>query len=230
MRKDLNWMKMLFCYSEELLKFTLNATCNTLPSPDNLRRWGFKADLTCGLCGNPNVTLNHILAGCAWVRCVENNMPREDRFTWRHNCLLLEIATALATYITEVNLLPLQKSEPFPRIRFVRAGDPKPATPNGPPSISGLLSRARDWLFDFDLPEYTSPSYAIPHCVAITAARPDGFIISHDIKHIILLELTSPLEENIKLWNQRKTDKYSDIQPEPGWMLDVVAFEVGAKG
>ena len=63
MAKDLTWGKMLFQYSDRLLKFVLNAQLNTLPSPDNLRRWNRYKDGACGLCGTKGVTLAHILAG-----------------------------------------------------------------------------------------------------------------------------------------------------------------------
>jgi len=41
------------------------------------------------------------------------------------------------------------------------------------------------------------------------------------------------LEENIKTWNARKTDKYKSqvaAIAENGWKIDVLALEVGAKG
>jgi hypothetical protein len=69
----------------------------TLPTPDNLRRWNIAKNVICGLCGNREVTLSHVLAGCHWVRNIENNFQREDRYTWRHNNVLL----ALANYISE---------------------------------------------------------------------------------------------------------------------------------
>ena len=79
MVKHLTWNKLLTGYSEKLLKFVLNSNLQTLPSPDNLRRWKIATNATCGLCTRPNATLSHILAGCPWVLSVENKMDREDR-------------------------------------------------------------------------------------------------------------------------------------------------------
>ena len=39
MKGDLSWNKILFELSERMLKFVLNGTMLTLPSPDNLWRW-----------------------------------------------------------------------------------------------------------------------------------------------------------------------------------------------
>ena len=36
---DLSWKKVLYGYSSRLLRFLINVRSNTLPSPDNLRRW-----------------------------------------------------------------------------------------------------------------------------------------------------------------------------------------------
>jgi len=44
MQRDLSWTTILHQYSDRLLKFVLNAQQNTLPSPDNLRRWNLKKD------------------------------------------------------------------------------------------------------------------------------------------------------------------------------------------
>ena len=68
MRNDLGWNSLLHDYSDRLLKFVVNMQTNTLPTPDNLRRWTLKKNVECGLCGQKEVTLSHILAGCKWVR------------------------------------------------------------------------------------------------------------------------------------------------------------------
>ena len=48
-----------------------------------------------------------------------------------------------------------------------------------------------------------------PHDVAVTGHRPDGFLISRQTKICIILELTVPLEENIKSRHVKKTEKYN---------------------
>jgi len=101
MRKDLSWRAILHDYSQRLLKFLLNAQSNTLPSPDNLRRWNLKKNVPCGLCGFKEATLSHILAGCHWVRNSENKLDREDRYTWRHNNLISHFAKVLRDHLSK---------------------------------------------------------------------------------------------------------------------------------
>ena len=126
MQKDLTWQKLLYSYSDALVKLCLNATTNTLPSPDNLRRWAKAKDCHCGLCGR-DATLNHILAGCPFVRDCENKRSIEDRYTWRHNCILNEIAKHVAEFISEVNSssIPLAAAK-SKKQRFIKAVAPVP--------------------------------------------------------------------------------------------------------
>ena len=48
MKKDLSWKAILYDYSQRLLKFLINAQSNTLPSPDNLKRWSLNKNILCG--------------------------------------------------------------------------------------------------------------------------------------------------------------------------------------
>ena len=72
MQHDLSWRQMLHQYSDRLLRFVLNQRLNTLPSPDNLRRWGQAQLQKCMLCGKVGATMAHILAGCPWVLMSEH--------------------------------------------------------------------------------------------------------------------------------------------------------------
>jgi hypothetical protein len=54
--------------------------------------------------------LSHILAGCTWVRIVENKLPREDRYT-RHNNILLLLAKAISEQIKLSNASRLGSRE-----------------------------------------------------------------------------------------------------------------------
>ena len=76
MKSDFRWNTLLYDYSDRLLKFVVNSQTNTLPTPDNLRRWGLKRNVACGLCGKKEVTLSHVLGGCDWVRETENKFRR----------------------------------------------------------------------------------------------------------------------------------------------------------
>src|SRR5690349_22008008 len=93
--------------SDRLLKLLVNAIPGWFPSPDNLRRWKCEGEHSCGLCGKVNATLAHILCGCFWVREMENKSGREDRFTWRHNCILAILAKAIREKIKQLNGSPI---------------------------------------------------------------------------------------------------------------------------
>ena len=66
-----------------VLKFAINAGINTLPTFDNLRRWGKRVNDRCPFCGNVQ-TLAHVLNICSVAL-------EQGRFTWRHNSVLLSI-------------------------------------------------------------------------------------------------------------------------------------------
>ena len=79
--------------------------------------------------------------------------------------------------------------------------------------ILGLLSAARDWVADFDLPSFRTgdSSFAFPYDVCATPLRIDSYIISRSTKICIAgPELTAPMEENIMKWNQIKKQKYQN--------------------
>ena len=120
MYKDLTWQKLLYQCSDRLVKFLVNAIPNWLNTPDNLRRWNIKGDHKCDLCGRRYATLGHILGGCPWVPNVESTFPYENRYLWRHNCVLLILARAIQEKIAEVNKSPPRPS--IPPISFVKAG------------------------------------------------------------------------------------------------------------
>ena len=63
-----------------VLKFAINAGINTLPSLDNLKRWGKRVNDRCPFCGNIE-TLAHILSNCSTALT-------QGRLTWRHNSVL----------------------------------------------------------------------------------------------------------------------------------------------
>ena len=58
-------------------------TLNTLPSFDNLKRWGKRVSDRCPFCGNTQ-TLLHILSNCQVAL-------NQGRYTWRHNSVLANV-------------------------------------------------------------------------------------------------------------------------------------------
>ena len=68
-----------------MAKFAVNAGLNTLPSADNLKRWGKRTSDLCTVCNlHMKQTLNHILSYC-------NAALEQGRYTWRHNSVLRTI-------------------------------------------------------------------------------------------------------------------------------------------
>jgi hypothetical protein len=230
-RKDLTWKKML-SYQPNLLKWTLNATANTLPSPDNLRRWNQSKDACCGLCGAKHATLNHILAGCSWVNSFELKLPKSSRFKWRHDCVLAVIAKALREKVKSANV---GKREILPySICFVRAKE-VPKKKKVPLRREHFLDAATDWMVLADLPaeHKQGRDFIFPQVVALTSYKPDVVIYSLSSKKCIVVELTSPVEENIEHWHKEKHAKYKkELVPNrnKGWTIELCIVEVGAKG
>ena len=74
------------------LSFILRAASDTLPTPLNLRRWKIQCGAKCPLCGNSRPTVAHILNGCPVAF-------EQGRYTWRHDCVLSTITSALRRYI-----------------------------------------------------------------------------------------------------------------------------------
>jgi hypothetical protein len=90
-------------------------------------------------------------------------------------------------------------------IQFVKAGSkldkfstrPRPQQQ----SVLGLLSHARDWEVNFDLPEdrKDGSAFVFPYDVCATPLRVDAYIIGRSTKTCIVgPELTAPMEENIE--------------------------------
>ena len=53
----------------------------------------------------------------------------------------------------------------------------------------GLLSGARDWIVDFDLPSFRTgdSKYVFPYEICATPLRIDGYIVSHSTKVALLV-------------------------------------------
>ena len=182
------WMRASFW-------FNLRAITNTLPTPDNLRRWGqwgqSEVDPACPLCGRL-ATLRHILSTCSVAL-------HQGRYTWRHDS---------TSFWKRVEREPSQVNAPF--IRLVKEGGPRLPYQrrNTRPLLSDdVLRCARDWQFLFDV----GTGYSIfPIDIAVTRQRPDIVIFSESHRVFILIELTVPLEDRIAAATTRKL-----IAPQP---------------
>ena len=224
--------KLLYQCSPRLVKFLVNAIPNWLNTPDNLRRWKVSGDHKCDLCGKRYVNLAHILGGCPWVLNVESTFPRENRYLWRHNCVLLILARAIQAKVKEVNNTPQRPT--LPPIAFVKAGKKAKVNSMQLPHF-GLLEDARDWVCDFDLPEFhpEQSKFVFPHVVCTTPLRIDGYVMSLSKKVCIAgPELTVPMEEWIHTWHAKKLERYQELieNKSEGWNVIRLAIEVGSRG
>ena len=230
---DRDWTSQIFGMSPKLLAFTLNGQANTLPSPSNLRRWGFHTSTHhCTLCGKVGVTAKHMLSNCVVAL-------KGGRLKWRHDNVLRVIYPDLVGLVNAANHSTPKSLSSICRQPFVRAGAKTP-THKAPQPVASLLDLANDWtLLVDDVPCRT----VFPVCTGVsTAERPDVIIFSKATKTVIWGELTVPLEENIEAASNRKSNKYSktdaknnelslaDECKRNGWVVHDFTFEVGSLG
>ena len=93
---DITWNNKIYNIPGGVLSFRINAISNALPSPNNLRRWGFKSHGRCPLCNNRCATSAHILSNC-YIALIQ------DRYTWRHDNVLKSIHKHLVGIVRKAN-------------------------------------------------------------------------------------------------------------------------------
>ena len=219
MLADYSWKRLLYEGSDKMVLFAIKATVNVLPTRDNLRRWGFSViDEQCPLCRYRGATLRHVLNGCKVAL-------EQDRYTWRHNSILHEIATAVRL---EMGRSPPQAREEY--VHFVRPGEKPTQQRKERPALAGELHTAKDWELYVDLP---NTPVVIPPDVAVTVLRPDLVLLSRQSRRLILAELTSPFEDRVQAASQLKEMKYKPLLQEAalnGWNAQLFTVEVGSRG
>ena len=221
MNNDMKWQSLLYSYSPSLLSFALNATQLTLPTPDNLVRWGKTQLGKCDLCKYNKCTLLHILSGCKFSL-------DDGRFTWRHDSILKIIVDYINDKIEDVKNKPSHHiDQTLKMINFVKKGErPKKSKANK----ESILDSASDWEIICDL---GSEKMVFPMYITTTSQRPDVVIVSKDTKTVIMVELTSPMEENVEKRNSDKKKKYDDLVfqcKNRNWNAHLMCVEVGARG
>ena len=86
------WVRSAQELPSEAMKFSLNASLNTLPTNANLQLWGKRSSDTCILCRSSRQTLEHIL----------NNCPKALELHWysiRHDAVLNIIGCFIKSYL-----------------------------------------------------------------------------------------------------------------------------------
>ena len=217
---DLKWKEVMYAISPSTLSFILNAIQDTLPDPANLRRWSPATEQECGLCKWKNVTHVHILCGCKVAL-------EQGRISYRHDSILRVIFGYLTAKVEERrNKDPCDMKKKM--TEFVRKGEKKKKKKE---ENTGLLDTANDWVCSIDLRGKQAP---FPPHILLTAERPDIVIYSNSTKRVILVELTSPAEENMESWREKKKTKYEiladSIRESSDWKVYVDTIEVGARG
>ena len=82
-----SWRAFMWDIPQGVLRFAINAGINTLPTLDNLKRWGKRVNDRCPFCGNIQ-TLLHVLSNCSVAL-------DQGRYTWRHNSVLSSIINVI---------------------------------------------------------------------------------------------------------------------------------------
>ena len=110
---------------------------------------------------------------------------------------------------------------------------------------ANVLERANDWQvqFDLELESIVSPkrAKAFPSEIAVVSGEgscPDGVVWSMETKTVIILELTSPWEENFDKRHKQKMRKYNQLVVDLvqgkyngiKWNAQLLCVEIGARG
>ena len=227
MQNDMTWQAIINNKNENLIKFYLNSTLNTLPTRDNLRRWGVEDHPnSCDLCSLPQ-NLKHVLCCCSYAL-------NQGRYRWRHNKILY----ILMTSISEEMLLRRQNQNrtcDMPFIHFVREGENASRHKYRHSLIKSCLD-VGDWVAAAD------------HCLSSVSVHgalqsilpeinrkyvPDIFMYNTNSKQCIVGELTCPWEENRRSANNAKYSKYTplvNLLKNKGYEVTLFTFCVGSRG
>ena len=199
------------------ISFLLRSTYDLLPNATNLKLWGYTDTDVCKSCNGTRGTLHHVLSGCP------KSLPM---YTWRHNEALKVVAELIVKRCEAVNQQPLTAQEN--NIRFHKEGE-IPRAKSRKVKTSKLLNGARDWLVASDI----TTRLKFPAHIAQTNQRPDIVIWSNCKKHVLLVELTVPWEENIEAVYEAKKDRYETLRSDcedGGWTCNVLPIEIGCRG
>lgn len=189
--------------------FLIQGVYDVLPSPSNLCKWGKSETPPCPLCFKTG-TLEHILSSCSKVL-------GEGQYRWRHDQVLKSI-DAICKVIKDSQHTQATAKD----IYFVKKGQ-------RPNRTSKSWSEIKDWVITVDLERQLQIP---PHFITQWSLRPDIIVVSEGIKHLILLELTSPWEERMEESHARKQEKYQELVKDHRrnvWRSRYMPVEVGCR-
>jgi hypothetical protein len=218
----LSWRLLLASHSPRFIAHLLNSYINSVPTPDMLKMWGYRAHATCKLCGHKLASLIHIISGCTTAL-------HQGRFTWRHDSVLNTLLEPLRDHIRKMNTKARKPASG--QIAFVKSGAKQAKQPKKQPfERDHLLSTASDWKI---LVDFTHIPIVFPPIICPTLQRPDIVIWSTNTKTVIWAELTCPAEENITDAQTRKTVRYAPLKQQclaANWTVHDFTIEAGARG
>ena len=223
---DLSWDNLIQGPGSRVVSFVLNATHNSVMTPDLRHICNYVTNARCKLCHESKATLHHILANCK--RALDDH-----RYTWRHDSVILSLLQSIQPVLLNHNAHPpVSEATPIISNSFVPAGSLSTKRIKRRHRNRSLLGSANDWklLVDFKHKTYLFP----PHIFA-TKERPDILLFSNSTKNIILGELTCPAEEGVSEAKLRKQSRYMDLAEgirnlKYPWNVHVLTLEVGARG
>ena len=250
MAADLRWNHLLQ-QQDSYLKFVLNGTQDSLPTPSRLNTWQQESagDGRCPLGCKEKGTLKHILCGC-WIALKEEP---QSRITWRHDSILLAIFRGVMDRIQEANAQPRQEDALPPiKLKSVETlnGDSLVSNASGnsftapakPTPLKCVLEKATDWQVQFDINEegQVKDRNFPPEIAVVTGegSRPDGVIWSMESKTVIWIELTSPWETNMPKQHDYKINRSNQLAIDlregkyfgVKWTVLPFYVEIGARG
>ena len=91
---DEAWATAVSTVPNRVMKFSLNAVCDTLPHRSNLKKWGKLLSDTCPLCKEGRQTLSHILNNCQKALNLR-------RYTIRHDAVLQVIHQSIRDHLPD---------------------------------------------------------------------------------------------------------------------------------
>ena len=217
----MKWKEILYGMSPSMLSFILNSVQDTLPHPVNLRRWKLDTQASCALCGWKHAGFAHILCGCKVAL-------DQGRISYRHDSILTVIQDAIIDKVKKVdNTVPLITG----REPVVFVGRGQRVRKKKKKVHHGIIDVSKDWIIQTDL---RRKQVQFPPHIITTAERPDLVLYSDSKKVLVILELTSPAEDNIEKWREVKKTKYEklaeNIREGGVWKVFVFTIEVGARG
>jgi hypothetical protein len=231
---DLSWRNLIYGCNEYILRFVLNATINSVVTPDLLRLWGKIENDTCPLCTKGQCTQMHILSSCPYSLY-------HHRYNWRHDSVLKNIELELVPHILLHNSRPIAKEKKESIVtpihkNFISQTEVHRQIYGRKKSVriakTSMLNGANDWKVLID---YDNNPIVFPVDILATNARPDIVIYSRSKKVVFLIELTCPSEENFDDARLRKENRYATLldaitPTKTGWTARLFTLEIGARG